>query len=475
MPTSPGPCFAGTRRDVRAPRVTADAAPAVPADETSAPDPTVDALVAVAVARFLDLGYLAPDGRLDLPLDLGGVLAIRLEVPAGRSLRLQSIAIDAEGVDDVAEMAEVRASTWEGEDQASRPDRLFDFDRPTGTVIQTRADRSSWAEVRFSRPLRVTRLRLRNVSDDTAAEARGLRVSLKTRWRTRVVYDIGAHQRDWRRALAGAKAGAEAVPETLALLDVLDMTMRGDYARAHRTLASRVADESRRRWFRAAVNRDLLPLRGLEWTVHGPQRPFRTWSEAERVDYVHDSAGVVEALRSLTPDVCLGFGSVLSVVRDKALIPHDDDLDIIIGFEPDAAATLADALRLVETHLRPLGYEVSGAFNAHRHVRQPGRKRVDVFVGIYEGDVISWYPGARGGLTREIVFPPGSAELLGVPCWVPAQPELYLERLYGPGWRVPDPYFSHSWNIAAYADITGAPPRTPGPQVPTPPHGPEAS
>ena len=178
------------------------------------------------------------------------------------------------------------------------------------------------------------------------------------------------------------------------------------------------------------------------------------------MDYVRDSAEVAEALRSLTPNVCFGFGSVLSVVRDKALIPHDDDLDVIVAFEPEAAATLRDGLRLIEEHLRPLGFEVTGPFHAHRHVRQPGRKRVDVFVGIFEGESISWYPGTRGGLTRAIVFPPRSAELLGVPCWIPAQPEAYLERLYGEGWRVPDPYFRHDWNISAYADITGTPAST---------------
>ncbi len=154
---------------------------------------------------------------------------------------------------------------------------------------------------------------------------------------------------------------------------------------------------------------------------------------------------------------------MLSVVRDKALIPHDDDLDIIIGFEPTAAPTLTDALRLVEDHLRPLGYDVTGAFAAHRHVRRPGRKRVDVFVGIFEGEAIAWYPGARGALTRDIVFPPTSADLLGVPCAIPAQPEVYLERLYGAGWRVPDPYFSHRWDISAYADIAGAPAAKAGP------------
>jgi hypothetical protein len=420
--------------------------------------PTVDELIEVAAARFTDLGYLGPDGLLDLPLDGGRVLGVRLELPAGGVLHLQSIGIDAEGVSDMTDVAQVRASSWQGDHEgAFSPARLFDIDHPTGTLIQTNADRPAWVEVRFSRPLTVTRLRLRNVPDETARRARGLKVSMKTRWRSRVVYDGDSQQRAWHALLTEAKVGAGSDPATLALLDVLDLTVRGEYARAHTSFAAHVSDERHRRQFIAALNSGLLPARGLEWTAHGPKRPFRSWSDEEQVDYVRDSAEVVEALRSLTANVCFGFGSVLSVVRDKALIPHDDDLDVIVGFEPEAATTLGDGLRRIEEHLRPLGFEVTGPFHAHRHVRHPGRKRVDVFVGIFEGESISWYPGARGGLTRAIVFPPRTADLLGVPCWIPAQPEAYLERVYGEGWRVPDPFFRHTWNISAYADITGAP------------------
>ena len=375
--------------------------------------------------------------------------------------------IDAEGVDDVGDVARVRASGPPSADSAAADAAaLFDFERPTGTIIDTGSDGPPWVEVTFARPLTVTRLRLRNVADETARSARGLRVEVKGRWRSRTVYDGGAQRRAWRALVTEAQAAAAAEPETVALLDVLDLTVRGEYARAHTALASKVADEALRVWFRGAVNEVLLPARGREWTVHGPQRPFRLWGDAERVDYVRDSALVVEALRSLTPNVCLGFGSVLAVVRDHALIPHDDDIDVIVGFEPTEAATLTDALRLVETHMRPLGFDVTGTFAAHRHVRRPGRKRVDVFVGLFEGEAVSWYPGARGGLTRAIVFPPGSADLLGVTCAIPVQPEVYLERLYGEGWRVPDPYFSHAWNVAAYADIRGAPVATGATEAP---------
>ena len=80
---------------------------------------------------------------------------------------------------------------------------------------------------------------------------------------------------------------------------------------------------------------------------------------------------------------------------------------------------------------------------------------VDVFVGIFEGDVVSWYPAARRGLVRTDVFPPSSATLLGVEMAIPASPEAYLERLYGAGWRTPDPDFMHPWNRSEFADLSG--------------------
>ncbi len=415
-------------------------------------------LIRIAADRFRDLGYLAPDGLLDLAVDERGVRTIRLELPEGQALQLQSIGIDVAGEGDIRGMAEIRASSWQGDPPGDTTvARLLDIDRPSGTVIQTGRDRPAWVEVRLSRGIHLRRVRIRTVADETARHGRGLRVRAQTRWRARTIYDGAAQWDAWAKLVAAGRRDAAGDGLTLALLETLDLTVRGEYGKAHRRLAANVPDEQDRWWFRDAVNEVLLPARGLEWTVHGPQRPFRNWSAEERVDYVRDSAAVTEALQLLTPNTCFGFGSVLAVVRDRALIPHDDDIDLIVGFEPGEAPTLAAALARIEEHLRGQGYEVTGAFAAHRHVRRPGRKKTDVFVGLFEGETVSWYPGARGGLTRSIVFPPRTAELLGVPCPIPAQPEVYLERLYGPGWRVPDPHFSHAWNLSAYADLTGKP------------------
>ena len=426
-----------------------------PADDGAALSRTVADLIDVGARDFVDLGFLAPNGMLDVPVDAGHLRSIRLELPPGHALALQTARIDSPAGDDL--VPDVRMSSSDDLDgQPLVPSRLFDLDHPTGTAFRTQADRPAWAEFRLEPASPVSRIRLRNVIGETARDARGLRITGKARLRTHVLYDGAAQLQAWRRLVTAATAEAASDPTALALLEVLALTVRGDYARAHRSLVAHVDDEAQRRQFRARVNEALLPARGIEWTVHGPRRPFRTWSEAERLDYVIHSAEVVDALRALTPDVCLGFGSVLSVVRDRALMPHDDDLDVIIAFEATTAPTIADGLRLIDRHLEPLGFEVSGEFATHRHVRRPGRQPVDVFVGIFEDDAIAWYPGARGGLTRAIVFPPVPAELLGVPCLIPAQPETYLERLYGPGWRVPDPYFSHAWDRSAYADIMGA-------------------
>ena len=418
-------------------------------------DPVVDALMRTAGKQFQGLGLSAPDGTLDLQVDIDGVRRVRLELPAGQVLQLQSLGIETPEPDPPP-VADVVVSSWEdGYREAFSAARLLDTARPAGTVVRTAERRPAWLEVEFARPITVRRLAVRNAADATPGAADGLRITVPGRWRERVIYDGVAQLREWRSALGRAAASAAADADGRALLDVLDLTVTGNYARAHTRLAKRVRSEDRRRHFRDEVNAVLLPSRGLEWTVHGPQRPFRSWTPEERIDYVRDSAEVVDAVAGLTPNVCFGFGSVLAVVRDRALIPHDDDIDIIVGFEPTEASTLSDALGLIERHLSPLGFNVTGSFAAHRHVRRPGRKRVDVFAGLFEGSSVSWYPAARGGLERAAVFPPRAAELLNVPVRIPAKPEIYLEQVYGEGWRIPDPFFRHPWDITAYADLAG--------------------
>jgi hypothetical protein len=80
-----------------------------------------------------------------------------------------------------------------------------------------------------------------------------------------------------------------------------------------------------------------------------------------------------------------------------------------------------------------------------------------VLAGLFEHDVISWYPGPRGTLTRQIMFSISEAPMLGVTCALPRSPLIYLERVYRPAWRYPRSGFAHSWDRSAYVDLVKPP------------------
>lgn len=426
------------------------------ADVSADPLAGLEDIIRAGRALFPDLGVIAPEGLLDLQLTHDGVRRLRVEGPAEQFLHLQSIGVDTTKGSVGRRDAKVATSNWyKGFGDSFDSVRLLDVDHPSGTAVHTQADSPGWVELTFKKPVDLRRVRLRNIAGPNARRLRGVRVLVEGPDGWVVAYDHLARVAQLRQALA-APAANGASPELSVLLPILGDTFGGFYEEARKALdaLTEVSDQHRSA-FRTVVTRNLLADRAMEWTVHGPQRCFRFWSDQEKVRYIQSAVEITDALASLTPHVCFGFGAALSVVRDGALIPHDDDLDIIIAFDPHEAKTLAEGLALVEQHLRPLGFTVTGNFSAHRHVRRPGLKHVDVFVGLFEGDVVSWYPGARGALTRDMMFPSSSAPLMGVSCPLPRNPLVYLERLYGAGWRHPDPNFRHTWDRSAYADLAG--------------------
>ena len=422
-------------------------------DERVAP---LGGLVDAVTAQFPELEFLAPSGVLRIPVDTRPLTRLRIELPK-QFLHLQSIALVTANGSDASSGAKVTASSWRGRYlEKFDPARLFDWDNPTGTVVHTEQDELSWVEVRFRRPVRLTEVRLRNVGSNTAVRARMIRVVGHSRWgRHQELFDAKSLYKRVRSAARKRDLG-DLDPQVKTLVPVTVDTLVGSYTTARKAVKGADIDPEVMKAFKAVVNAELLPSRELLWTIHGPCRAFRYWTDDQQRDYVEFTNEVVEALRDITPYVSYGFGAVLSVVRDKALIPHDDDLDIIIAFEPHEAATIADGLAMVTEALEQRGFSVRGAWSAHRQVGRQGRgKHVDLFVGLFEGEAVSWYPGARGALNRTMMYPTTTAPLLGIDCVIPAHAEDYLVALYGDGWRTPDPHFKHKWDRAAYADISG--------------------
>lgn len=208
---------------------------------------------------------------------------------------------------------------------------------------------------------------------------------------------------------------------------------------------------------RRHLTSSILAGQQLVLNSHGIVRPFGYWDAEEKKRYLLQVDELIKDLQRLTPRVCLGFGFVLAHVREGDLIPHDDDLDVLVAFDRRECPTLTEGLRRLEAHLAACGYIVSGEMFSHRWVMKPAWDwafpYVDVFVGLVEDERVSWHPSARHLLEANDVFPPVSVEQFGIECPIPRNPLKYLERTYGEHWRKPDPGFGHPWDEALYADI----------------------
>lgn len=411
-----------------------------------------------AVSAFRDrhsvLAFAGPEPLpLVVPVEGVEVRAIRFSLRAS-PLHLHSVSFTGDSNDEIdvgdgdlelsSSSVDVEPSVaWR---QLFNPSGGHDFS------FHTKKQAKSWAIARFREPVRASRLVVRNRRGAYARRAADLIVEISPDGQAWEILHDGKSEADsfvGAVAIGGESAigaAAKAASGTAALL------LAYRYEEAVSALANADLTVAEEKEIKRAANEVVLSTRELEWTAHGVRRSFRFWGEQEKASYVALSVEVCDCLGAISEDVCLGFGSVLAIIRDRELIKHDDDLDVIIAFPEDRVRTLSAALSLVKGHLEGKGYDVRGKFLSHWHVTKGGKK-VDVFVGVYEEGRVGWFPGARAAFRREDVFPARKIEFMGTLCPVPRCPEAYLAATYGPNWKVPIPGWKHDWDRTAYFDI----------------------
>ena len=146
----------------------------------------------------------------------------------------------------------------------------------------------------------------------------------------------------------------------------------------------------------------------------------------------------------------------MGLVRDKDLIDHDDDIDIVVALPLAAVKNLPNALNLVASFLQKNNYKIEGVFFGHLWVRTLLGDRVDVFIGLIENDFqLSIYPSSRKNLTYKDVFPTKDFNLYDIKLPFPKSPQEYLRKTYGQSWQEPNINFNHPWDRLSYADLDG--------------------
>jgi hypothetical protein len=153
------------------------------------------------------------------------------------------------------------------------------------------------------------------------------------------------------------------------------------------------------------------------------------------------------ALAAAGHEVFLGYGALLGFVRDGALIPHDDDLDLVVlqaEGQPEGVAAMAAILAAA-------GFETEAQTAFNLHVRRAGAPELicDLFLARRDGGVAVFHPAREARVPLAAIRPLRPTRMFGQPITVPADVFAVLEAFYGPGWREPDPDFVHAWDGAA--------------------------
>ena len=159
---------------------------------------------------------------------------------------------------------------------------------------------------------------------------------------------------------------------------------------------------------------------------------------------------VTDALAAQGYEAFVVSGTLLGVIREGGLVPHDYDVDMALMLHARSLDELADEWQELRGRLAQAGvldesYDKTG-LRLYK-LRLPNGFKCDLFPAWEIDGRVSIWPH-----TLEIdpasVLPLASREVQGVEVRVPQVPEEVLTCNYGPGWRTPDPFFEFDWPAA---------------------------
>lgn len=156
---------------------------------------------------------------------------------------------------------------------------------------------------------------------------------------------------------------------------------------------------------------------------------------------------LVDYLQDDGHEVFIVGGTLLGVIRDGGLLPHDDDLDLAFYSHADNALDIGLESYRMERALKRRGYTVVRHSLTHLEIEffnssgEPDHY-IDIFTGFFQDGLYNQPFALRGPEVQPgDLIPTRPRSVEGVELPEPANPEAWLSYAYGPGWKVPDPTF----------------------------------
>ncbi|WP_137168118.1 discoidin domain-containing protein [Salinimonas lutimaris] len=362
---------------------------------------------------------------------------VRLSLQVTSSFHLDTIEIyNKDGRNIAPDKKTIISSCYNDDDKYNGEGALIGK-KNGGNGFHTKREKNPWLVIDLGTIRNLDKVVIYNREDQFYTRALSLRIECSQNLR-----DWGLVHDNWKPLKTFDNTRLTEHTKALLHVAVLD----AEPATAYINKLKKSGDISAALAFQQEVN-ELLAPKELALGPHGLTQTFNMRSDAAKDKVVRELSWLLSVFNDkLGIAAFISSGTLLGVVRDGQLIPHDDDVDICyISNETTEQGILAEREAMVRA-LTEEGCRVAPSGIAHYWCTTPGGQAIDLFTGYVQQNECFMNP--IGSVSKADVLPLQDKFFHGHNLKLPANPEPLLQLNYGPNWRYPDPLWTFDWSKA---------------------------